>query len=492
MSQDAPANTPAAAKPRRRTTMEVLRALRQPKVASMAALGFSSGTPFLLIGATATYWLRDYGVPLVAIGFISWVGLTYSLKFIWGGLFDRADAPGLGRLGRRRSWMLLMQIVVAAGLAGMALTGPGGAFGAVKAASFAAPAGAWLGISPNLLAVSLFALLTAFGAAGQDVVIDAWRIEIADDAEELGLLTGAYQLGFRVAIVATDAVILWMAQGIGWPLSYGAFAASMLIGVSATLAVKEPLVADAVMKAKAARAGLISLRGLYDTVIGPFVVFFREHGWLAALILTMVTLYHLSDYLRGPVTNPYYHDVGLTKPTVAAVRISIGLISSMAGIAAGGLFSLRFGHMRALILGGLLQPLAVLGFCALAWTRTDVTAFSAIMAFDGFSMSFAGVALVAYMSTLTTLGYTATQYALLTSALAVTGKFLKGFSGAWVQQLATGGRDLPHAYALFYAYAAAVGIPAMALVLWLTAVDAGRRRRQAEGSASSSSPLRTS
>ena len=209
------------------------------------------------------------------------------------------------------------------------------------------------------------------------------------------------------------------------------------------------------------------------------MAFFRSHGWAAALILSMITLYHLCDYLRGPILNPYYVDLGIQKSTVAAVRASIGLAASISGVIVGGLFALRFGYMRALILGGVLQPIAILLFALLAWVDRSTATFSAVMVFDGFSMSFSGVALVAYMSTLTSLGYTATQYALLTSALAWTGKFLKGFSGQWVEQLHTGGRSLTDAYATFYVIAAAVGIPALGLVLWLAWIDRGRVRGRA-------------
>lgn len=456
---------PAPAVPVRRTRRsagEVLRALRRPKVAVMFGLGFSSGLPFLLIGNTLGYWLREGGMTLAAIGFLSWAGLAYSFKFIWGAVFDNAPAPLWGaRLGRRRGWMLWCQAGVAAGLFGMA----------------------WAGPRPHLAAqvglLALAAIVTGVSAASQDVTIDAWRIESAADADELGLLTSSYSLAFRIAIIATDAVILWMAAAIGWSWSYAVFAALMAVGVAATLLAKEPARADAALAAKAARAPAFTLRGTYDIVVEPFVAFFRGHGWAAALILSMITLYHLCDYLRGPILNPYYVDLGFTKPVVAGVRASFGLASVFVGVALGGLASLRLGYMRALIIGGVMQPVAVALFAVLAWTGPDVRLFTAIMTFDGFAMSFAGVALIAYMSTLTSLGYTATQYALLTSALNVTGKFLKGFSGQWVQDLARSSGTLTHAYAEFYLLAAAVGVPALALVLWLAALEARRARAAA-------------
>jgi PAT family beta-lactamase induction signal transducer AmpG len=215
-------------------------------------------------------------------------------------------------------------------------------------------------------------------------------------------------------------------------------------------------------------------------VVGPFIAFFRAHGLaMAALMLGMITLYHLCDYLRGPMSNPYYRALGITKPTIAWVRTTIGLAGAFAGIALGGLSCLRFGNMRTLIAGAILQPIAVAAFALLAWHGGDwplvtvgpisLTVFQAVMAFDALVMAYAGVALVAYMSTLTSLGYTATQYALLTSALTWTGKTLKGFSGTIVEALQHDGRNLVEAYGTFYLLSAAVGLPAILLCLILAA-----------------------
>jgi len=451
-----------AGKPRRRTALQVVRALGQPKVAAMTALGFSSGLPFLLIGNTLGYWLREGGVALAAIGFLSWAGLAYMFKFIWGAVVDRAPPPLLGHLGRRRGWMILTQAGVALGLIGMAVFGPKGhAVG-------------------DLRLLALAAIVAGVSAASQDVVIDAWRIEIATDSAELGLLTSAYSLAFRVAIIATDAWILGLAGLIGWSASYAAFAVLILVGVLGALYAREPERADAAIDDRVGAAARHPVRGAYDTVVEPFVTFFRAHGWAAILMLAVITLYHLCDYLRGPILNPYYVDLHIPKSEVMTVRTSIGLASSMIGTIVGGLLALRIGVWRTLILGGVLQPIAIAAFALLTYWGPSPLLFSTVMVFDGFSMSLAGIALISYMSTLTTLGYTATQYALLTSALAWAGKFLKGFSGAWVQGLTTPTRDLTHAYALFYLYAAATGIPALALVLWL----AWTQRRPAEPAAS--------
>jgi PAT family beta-lactamase induction signal transducer AmpG len=166
----------------------------------------------------------------------------------------------------------------------------------------------------------------------------------------------------------------------------------------------EPARAQAVMAAKSDAAPLWTLRGFTDAVIGPFAEFFRVYGWLALLMLAMISLYRLPEFMMGPMANPFYHDLGLSKDAVGAVRGSIGLVSSLAGIAAGGFASLRIGHFRALVVGLILQSVAIANFALLAYYGPDLRLFGAVMAVDNFCIAFAGVALVTYMSSLTSLG----------------------------------------------------------------------------------------
>jgi MFS transporter, PAT family, beta-lactamase induction signal transducer AmpG len=446
--------TPVATAKRRKR--DVISSLGQPKVAVMLGLGFSSGLPFLLTGNTLGYWLRDEGTTLKAIGFLSWVGLAYSLKFLWAPVVDRLDAPFFGRFGRRRSWMLFAQALVAAGLLGLSL----------------------YGTKHGLTAVGAVAVLVAFSSSTQDIVVDAWRIEAASDSDELGLLSAAYQLGYRAAIIVTDALILISANHLGWPISYTMMAVLMGIGIGATLAAIEPSRAEPPSGPGRATSGLGSLRGFADAVVGPFVEFFRAYGWVALLMLAMISLYRLPEFLMGPMANPYYHDLGLSKDTVGAVRASIGLVGSLLGIAAGGLSAVRIGYFRTLIIGLIMQSVVIAAFAVLAYTGPDVRVFGAVMAVDNFGAAFAGVALVTYMSSLTTLGYTATQYALLSSAYTYVGKFAKGFSGVMVESLASG-RTLLEGYALFFIGAGLLGIPALILCLALARVQSARDRESA-------------
>ena len=330
------------------------------------------------------------------------------------------------------------------------------------------------GTKAGLAQLGAFALVVAFASSTQDIVVDAWRIESADDGEEQGLLASAYQFSYRLALLTTDSVILIVAAAVGWRMSYGIYGACMAVGMIATWFAKEPERADAVMHEKEREAPLWTPRGFFDAVVGPFIAFFRAHGWLALVMLAAISLYRLPDFIMGPMANPYYHDIGLSKQTVGAVRGSIGLIATFAGIAAGGFCSLKLGYMRTLVIGGIVQAAATAAFAALAFAGTSIHLFALVMAGDNFGLSFAGVALVAYMSSLTNLGYTATQYALLSSTYAWLGKILKGFSGAAVESLsATHG--LIHAYGIFFIACGLTGVPA---VLLFAALGYWHRRKQ--------------
>ena len=434
----------------------------RPKTLAMLLLGFSSGLPFLLVANTFGYWLRDEHTSLTAIGFLSWVGIAYSLKFLWAPVLDRVDLPLFKRLGHRRGWMLCSQIVV-----GLTLCAMGGA-----------------GTQAGLGKLGALALVVAFAASTQDIVVDAWRIESADDGEEQGLLASAYQFSYRLAILATDSLILIVAAAVGWRMSYGIYGAGMAGGILGTWFAKEPQHADVVMHKKELEAPIWTARGFFDAVVGPFIAFFRAHGWLALLMLAAISLYRLPDYVMGPMANPYYHDIGLSKQTVGAVRGSIGAIATFAGIAAGGFCALKLGYMRALIIGGIMQAAAIAAYASLAFVGTSVRLFAAVMAGDNFAISFAGVALIAYMSSLTNIGYTATQYALLSSTYAWLGKILKGFSGAEVESLShTYG--LIHGYGVFFIACGLTGLPA---VLLFALLGYWHSRKQAAAAASQSLP----
>jgi PAT family beta-lactamase induction signal transducer AmpG len=307
----------------------------------------------------------------------------------------------------------------------------------------------------------------AFSSSTQDIVVDAWRIEAAENSHELGLLSSAYQLGYRFAVLISDSIILIAAAHLGWPISYDVMAGLMVVGLVATWKATEPKRIEAAMVTGKLELPLWTGRGFFDAVVGPFLVFFRTHGWMALLMLTMISLYRLPDFIRGPLTNPFYVDVGLSKDVVGGVRATIGFAFTLLGIAAGGLSAARFGYFRTLIAGAVFQSVGISSFAVLAYYGADIGSFSIVMALDDFGIAFAGVALVTYMSTLTSLGYTATQYALLSSVYAYLGKFLKGLSGAVVEYLPGHGYTLMEAYGMFFIGAGAIGVPALILCVVL-------------------------
>ena len=326
----------------------------------MLVLGFSSGLPFLLVGNTLGYWLRDEGTSLAAIGFLSWVGIAYSLKVLWAPIIDRVSAPVFGRLGRRRGWMAVSQILVGLAFLAMALLGTG----------------------HGLVLLGAFALVAAFAAATQDIVIDAWRIETASDTDELGLLSSAYQLRLSHRIAGDRR---------GHSCRRRTYELGVFLRALRRVDGRRPDGDFLRRRAGARRCGagrqsrkrlpLWTSRGLFDAIAGPFIMFFRTHGVLALLMLAAISLYRLPDFVMGPMTNPFYHDIGLSKDLVGAVRASIGLIASLMGIAAGGFAALRFGYERALIAGGILPGRLDRG---LRGARRAASRFGALRQHHGF------------------------------------------------------------------------------------------------------------
>ena len=414
-----------------------------PRVLTMVALGFSSGLPFNLVGNTLCYWLRDEQTTLKAIGFISWVGIAYSLKFLWAPLLDRTRVPVLGALGQRRGWILLTQLLVGCGLIAMAI----------------------LGTASGLTILGAVALVVAFSASTQDIAVDAWRIESARDRDDLGLLTSAYTMGFRTALLGTEAIILPIAQRIGWNASYAVYGALIGVGIIACLLAAEPQETEKVLAEKRASKPITTPRGIFDAIAGPFIAFFKAHGTNAVMMLLAISLFQLPNFVSGPMYNPMYVDMGLTKDTVGAVRGSFGLVGVFLGVAMGGYLSLRLGLMRAVVIGCFGQMFGTALYAVLPYAHDPVT-FAVIMGVDNFAIAMAGVTLVAYMSSLTSLGYTATQYALLSSTYAWAGKILKGFSGAAVEGMAAK-IGLMNAYAAFFIGCGAIGVPALILFILL-------------------------
>jgi MFS family permease len=507
---------------------DVARHLRERKVLAMLLLGFSSGIPIYLVGNTLGFWMRENAIELSTIGFLSWVGLAYSLKFLWAPFVDRFDAPLFGRwLGRRRGWMLLAQLLAGTALVGMALVEP--RLGELHLGGF---------VLDQLVVFGALALVVAFASASQDIVIDAWRIETAEGPEQQSLLTATATLGYRGALLVTDSLILILAAHVGWVASYELMGLLMGVGIAAVMLAREPAnftpvahveevatrISDAMVVRLLVAGALVAawlvqvvriladerplpeqlaeswplvllapvaiwllarpsrepvklatwsrplarpMARAYDAVLGPFGEFFRTHGVLAVGMLLAISLYRFPDFMMGPMANPFYADLGIDKQIVGEVRGSIGLVATILGVAAAGLMAMRFGFLRTLLLGAVLGPGSNVAFAWLAWHGADPAVFATVMVIDNFCSGFAGVALVGYMSSLTSLGYTATQYALLSSFYALPGKLFKGLSGVAVEKLAAATGGLLDGYAWFFIATAILGVPAFLLCLWL-------------------------
>lgn len=404
----------------------------QRQVLVIFFLGFSGGLPFPLVYATLTAWLNDAGLEKSTISTFAWVGFAYAFKFFWSPLVDRLTLPFLTRwLGRRRAWMLLSQLAIGAGLFVMAGIDP-----AAATAAFA-----------------VLAVAVAFSSATQDMAIDAYRIECAE-TDLQALLAAAYQYGYRIAIIVGGAGALYVAEYGSWPLAYRCMAACMLIGLVTTLWSREPAEPEGVTTGRIFEGGIAMW--FVESVVGPFVDFFRRYGRFAAILLAFIALFRISDYVLGILANPFYLDIGFTKAEIASVAKLYGLWVALFGIAGGGWSVLRFGLPASLIASATLIATTNLFFAGLAYTGPDILALTVTISFDNFAQGFAGTVFIAYLSSLTNISFTATQYALFSSLSVFFGKLVAGYSGEVQEALG---------YVGFFIYAALLGVPSIILAI---------------------------
>jgi MFS transporter, PAT family, beta-lactamase induction signal transducer AmpG len=432
----AQASSEAATKPKL-TWAQTFKVYTEAPTLRMLTLGFSAGLPLLLVLGTLSFWLREAGVNRATIGYLSWVGLAYAFKWCWAPLVDRLPIPILTRLmGRRRSWLLLSQCAIMAGIVGMALNDP-------KVA---------------LMPVVWCALVVAVASATQDIALDAFRIESAD-VQRQAALAAAYQTGYRMAMIWAGAGVLWIAaraesadvtsyQHAAWQTAYLWMAASMLVGTLTVLLSAEP-----------ARKELPPSKNIQEWLRGalvePFADFFKRYQWQAALILALIAIYRISDVVMGIMANPFYVDMGYTKDEVAAVTKVFGVIMTLVGAFIGGVMSMRLGVMRVLMLGAVLSAASNLLFAWLGTRGHDLTALIWVISADNLSSGIASAAFIAYLSSLTNINYSATQYALFSSMMLLLPKFIAGFSGEFVNA---------YGYGTFFVGTALLGVPVLALV----------------------------
>lgn len=401
---------------------------RDRRMLAILFMGFGSGLPLALTGYTLSVWLAEAKVSLTAIGLFAFVGIAYTLKFLWAPLLDRPLPWLTRRLGRRRSWGLVIQLLLAAAIFAMGVTDPA-----------AQPA-----------ATAALAALVAFLSASQDIVVDAFRVELLADDEQ-GAGAAVTQVGYRLAMIASTAGALYLATFFGWFATYSAMAAGIVVGMAALLSMKEPAAATARVAPGESWVRLLVLEPLLDFLgrLGP-----RR----AIAILVFVMLYKLGDAMAGHMSGPFYLSLGFTKIEIANITKVFGVGASILGIVAGGSVVYRLGIMRALLVCGLLQMSANLLYIVQAKAGHDLGMLTATIGLENFAGGMGSAAFVAYLSSLCNRAFTATQYALL-SALATVGRNVLSASGGWLIDR--------FGWIDFFLLSTATALPGLLLLLWL-------------------------
>jgi PAT family beta-lactamase induction signal transducer AmpG len=429
---------PAATTPRWHDTLTVY---LQPRVLIVLVLGFSSGLPLALSGSTLLVWMREAGVDLGAIGLFALVGTPYTLKFLWAPVVDALHVPLLTRrLGRRRGWLVLSQVLMMIAIALMAMADP------ARAPWFTA----------------LGALLVAVTSATQDIVIDAFRVETLPPEEQAAGMA-AYVAAYRVGMLVSTAGALFLVSGFellgaakpsAWMGGYLAMAAMVAIGLIAALAATEP---EQSARADAAGGGRDPFTRVLAAAKGAFGAFLaRRDAWAA---LAFIVLYKFCDAFAGTMTAPFVIDLGFSRTDYAAIVKGVGLAATLIGGFAGGLVARRLSLAAALWLGGVLQAVSNLVFAGLAYAGTSYAALTVAIIAENFTGAIGTVIFVAYLSALCDNPlHTATQYALLTALSAVGRTYLS--AGAGFAAAATG-------WPVFFMLSTATALPAFALLVWL-------------------------
>ncbi len=395
------------------------------------AMGFASGLPLALSGATLAIWLTEAGVGLTVIGLFAAVGTPYCVKFFWAPLIDRVPLPLLTpRLGRRRSWMVLIQLMLMAAIAVLGLTRP----------------------EEAPIVTALCALLVAFLSASQDIVIDAYRIEILSP-EQQGAGAAATQAGYRLGMIASGAGALFLAHsGLDWSIVYAVMAVLLIAGLIVALCAPEPEVTP-----RTRPGGFASQ--LKDMVASPFVEFFARNGVQAALlILVFILLYKLGDAFAGVMANPFYVRIGFSLGEIAAVSKVFGILATLAGVFLGGVIVARFGVLWSLFGCGILQMLSNLMFAAQAVIGPDVGFLVLTIGIENLSGGMGSAAFVAYLSLLCNTTYTGTQYALFSSLMACARTLLSTSSG-WIADQTD--------WVTFFVLSTVIALPGLVMVIWM-------------------------
>ena len=408
-----------------------VRVYAEPRLLFVFVMGFASGLPLALSSATLFFWLREAGVSLTAIGLFALLGTPYNIKFLWAPFLDRVPVPILSRLiGRRRSWMLVIQVGLMLAIVGVGFSTP----------------------EQTPLLTAVCALAVAFFSASQDIVIDAYRIEILDEDEQ-GAGAAMTQAGYRLGAIMAGAGALFLAEAMDWSWVYAVMAVLVIVGMLAAIFAPDP------DERRGVPSEARSFQGLKPMVVDPFLEFFQRNSpKVALIILGFILLYKFGDAYAGVMAYPFYFDMGFTKSEVATVSKIFGVIMTVTGVFVGGLIVKRYGIMQSLLGCGILQMLSNLMYAAQAVVGHDVGFLYLTIGIENLSGGMGSSAFVAYLSVLCNVTYTGTQFALFTSFMAF-GRTLLSSSSGWVVEQ-TG-------WAPFFVISTVVALPGLILLVWM-------------------------
>jgi PAT family beta-lactamase induction signal transducer AmpG len=391
----------------------------------MVFLGFSAGLPHPLLFATLTLWLASAEVSISEITMFGWVGIIYAIKFLWAPMLDRLRLPGLTSLiGQRRSWMLLTQAVILVGLIYMSFLQP----------------------ESDLIFLAYMSIIVAFASASQDVAIDAYRIEIAESKFQ-AVLGASYQLGYRISALTSGAGALYLASFYDWKLTYQIMSMFMLVGIMTVIMIPE----STKPFEKNNNSGWLK-----KTLIEPFAEFFKRNGYWSLFLLMFIAIYRVSDLIIGIAANPFYADLGFNLSEIATVTKVFGFTITIIGAFIGGLSVARFGISKLLIISSILLTVTNLFFLFLNNAGPSLPALVLTISADNFALGFSGTVFIAFLSSLTSRYFTASQYALFTSVMFLPGITLSGFSGQIIES---------SGWSTLFIYSALLGIPSIACSL---------------------------
>jgi len=400
------------------------------KIISFSGYGFASGLPYVLIFITLTAWLRDSGIDLSLIGFISWIMLTYSLKFLWAPFVDKSPTKLFRNFGHRRSWIITMQLLIIISLIALSFINP----------------------VTDLTIFALLAFIIALAGSIQDIAIDAYRIESAK-LEDQGNLAAGYQFGYRVAILVGSSFALIFAESYSWAFAYQLMALLMIINILISISISSE------------KQNLDLVKLDYEkSLMEPIKDFFNRFGLkMASILLLIVSTYRLTDIVMGPMANPFYIDMGYTLSEIGYVVKVIALVGTIIGVFVGGILVKKAGLYKSLLTGAILVMLTNLLFSYAAINDKDVLMLASIVASDSFAAGIVGTVNITFLTSLVSSKYTGFQYALLTSLMAFLGKVFGGFSGVLVENFQSL-YGFTYGWMSFYIFTSMLAIPAIFLI----------------------------